>query len=117
MTDSTRLYIGTVDGIRTLDVDRNRGEVRQVGGLRREHAAARIAVSVAKAGRVYLTAYESGVWEERRRRGVVARAEVLPRALCPQRCRGPRGRGPGLRRCGAREPISLLRWRRVVGGV
>lgn len=62
MTDSTRLYIGIVDGIRTIDVDRNGGGVEQVGELRLEHAAARIAVSGTKAGRVYLAAYESGLW-------------------------------------------------------
>ena len=62
MEDSTRLYIGTVDGIRTLDVSRNGAEVRQVGALRLEHAAARIAVSGAKVGRVYMAAYESGLW-------------------------------------------------------
>ena len=62
MKASTRLYIGTVDGLRTLDVDRNGGAVKQVGELKLEHAAARIAVSGTKRGRVYLAAYESGLW-------------------------------------------------------
>lgn len=62
MRESTRLYIGTVDGIRTLDVSSNGAEVRRVGELKLEHAAARIAVSESKRGRVYLAAYESGLW-------------------------------------------------------
>ena len=62
MKDSTRLYIGTVDGIRTLDISRNGADVRQVGALELEHAAARIAVSATRAGRVYMAAYESGLW-------------------------------------------------------
>lgn len=62
MKNSTRLYVGTVDGIRTVDVGRNGGEVEQVGALKLQHAAARIAVSESKRGRVYLAAYESGLW-------------------------------------------------------
>lgn len=62
MKGSTRLYIGTVDGIRTIDVDGNGGGVEEVGVLKLEHAAARIAVSAANRGRVYVAAYESGLW-------------------------------------------------------
>ena len=62
MKDSTRLYIGAIDGMCTLDVSRNGAEVRQIGALQLEHAAARIAVSTSKQGRVYLAAYESGLW-------------------------------------------------------
>lgn len=62
MTDFTRLYVGTVDGLRIVDVSRSGGEVKRVGDLSLEHAAARIALSGAKTGRVYLAAYESGLW-------------------------------------------------------
>ena len=62
MKETTRLYIGTVDGIRTLDVSKNGSGVKRVGSLKLEHAAARIAVSESMQGRVYLAAYESGLW-------------------------------------------------------
>lgn len=62
MRESTRLYIGTVDGIRTLEVGGDGGGVRRVGEMKLEHAAARIAVSESKRGRVYVAAYESGLW-------------------------------------------------------
>ena len=62
MKDATRLYIGTHDGVRVLDVSRNGGEVSRVGALTLDHAAARVSVSGSSAGRVYLAAYESGLW-------------------------------------------------------
>ena len=62
MKQATRLHIGTVDGIRTLDVDRDSGGLNMVGELKLEHAAARISVSGSRPGRVYLAAYESGLW-------------------------------------------------------
>ncbi len=62
MKDVTRLYIGAHDGVRTLDVDRAGRGVETVGELALGHAAARLAVSGAAEGRVYLAAYESGLW-------------------------------------------------------
>ena len=62
MNNTTRLYIGTHNGVRALDVSRNGGEVKRVGALTLDHAAARVSVSGSWAGRVYLAAYESGLW-------------------------------------------------------
>ena len=62
MKKTTRLYVGTHNGVRVLDVSRNGGEVETVGVLTVDHAAARIAASGSIEGRVYLAAYESGLW-------------------------------------------------------
>ena len=62
MKEATRLYIGTHNGVRVLDVNGNGGEVKGVGALTLDHAAARVSASGSSAGRVYLAAYESGLW-------------------------------------------------------
>ena len=78
MKKTTRLYVGTHNGIRALDVSRNGGEVETVGVLTVDHAAARITASGSIEGRVYLAAYESGLWRSDDGGATWRGLEVLP---------------------------------------
>ena len=63
MKEATRLYIGTHNGVRVLDVSRNGGEVtRGWSADAGPCCGPGISIKDLRRGRVYLAAYESGLW-------------------------------------------------------
>ena len=117
MKEATRLYIGTHNGVRVLDVTSNGGEVNRVGALTLDHAAARVSVSGSSAGRVYLAAYESGLWRSDDGGATWHELKSYPEAYAHSVVVDPEDGDLIYAGAEPAAPLPLHRRRRVLGGV